>query len=132
MYNLLPSTLYTIKGYVLYNGNTYYAPVITFTTYAGTWKRLANFTGENLIATSHGPSGFSVNGKGYAMFNNGDLYQYNVANDTWVQKTSFNLNYVNLQEVPHIFFTINNIAYLYFRGGIWKYDDAGDSWTNIL
>lgn len=133
--NLLASTLYVIKAYVVYAGNSYYAPIATFTTYTGTWKKLTNFanaSNEGLTATSHGPSGFSVNGKGYAMFTNGDLYQYDVANDNWTPKKPFNLNIYNLQEVPHVFFTINNTAFLYFRGGIWKYDDTADNWTNIL
>jgi hypothetical protein len=132
LHNLLPASNYIINGYVVYGGVTYYAPAMTFTTYWGTWKRLANFTTEPQNALSHGPVGFAVNGSGYAMFPNGHLYQYSPATDIWTTKNSFNLNYVNLQETPHILFTLNNTAYLYFRGGIWKYNVAADTWTNIL
>jgi hypothetical protein len=134
IHNMLPSTLYVIKAYVRYGGEDYFAPVLSFTTYPGTWKKLTNFnlSGEDLTATSHSPTGFAANGKGYVMFSNGHLYQYTVGNDSWTSKNPFNLTYTGRQEIPRVFFTINNIAYLYFRGGIWKYNDAADSWANIL
>lgn len=130
--SLRPATTYAIRGYIVVKGQVEYAPTINFTTYPGTWKRLKNFSGKGPGLSGH-PSGFSVNGKGYAMFNDGSLWQYDVKSDSWIAKNSFDMShFVNNSEVPHVFFAIGNIAYLYFRGGIWKYDDVNDSWSNIL
>ncbi|MGN6638308.1 MAG: hypothetical protein ACTHJ8_05305 [Mucilaginibacter sp.] len=131
--SLKSSTTYAIRGYITVNGQDQYAPTINFTTYPGSWRRLKNFTPGLLNIFAPAPSGFAVNGNGYVMFSDGTLWEYNVKSDSWAKKNTFDLtHYVNNSEVPHVFFTINNIAYLYFKGGIWKYDDVADSWSNIL
>jgi len=131
--DLKPTTTYTIKGYIYIYGQTHYAPTITFTTYAGTWKKLNDFPGNETDALSTGAKGFAVNGKGYVMFANGNLWQYNVANDSWAQKNKFAPTVNNPGYDPErIFFTINTSAYVYYRGGIYKYDDGADNWAKIL
>jgi len=130
--DLKPKTNYIIKGYITVAGHTHYAPTLTFTTLPGKWKKLTNFAGEQ-VPLSFGPVGFAANGKGYIMFYSGDVWQYDVAADSWSPKSKFAPTVNNPgYDVQHIFFTINNIAYTYYRGGIYKYDDGADSWTNVL
>jgi hypothetical protein len=94
------------------------------------WTRKADYPGSE----SQSGTGFALNGKIYnglgntsGVGGNNQWWQYDTATDSWAAKNSFPGN------VP-LFgaaFTLSGKGYVAGGYECWKYDDTGDTWTQV-
>jgi len=120
--------IYNNKAYVGFGGEPMSNQFWRFDPGTKQWNQLSNFPGTKRNA----PATFTVGSKGYvgAGENFKDFWEYNFANDTWVQKSN-----LPMTGIIGIGFTLNNAAYLtennMVNTKIWKYDVSADSWSVV-
>jgi hypothetical protein len=113
-------------------------PTITWWAYAHPIPYASELPNDVLDANDW-PIGFAVNGKGFACGtvlqgdytskNIRDLWEYDASSVTWVKKTPFPGNPVDLIEAAN--FVIGDNAYIVTGNATWRYNEPADAWSRV-
>ncbi len=125
----LNNKAYIGLGHIGYTG---FRDWYEYDPFADTWTRKSDFPGTLPSAAS-----FMINDLEYVLTNNGELWTYNVAGDTWTQKSSVAFG----TRSKIVAFSIGNKGYAGLGRNLssgetlsdfWEYDSATDSWSSII
>lgn len=124
--NLKSNTQYYVRAYIKMNDQVYYANEVAFKTKPGTWKKLKDFPGNELVNAT----AFSINGYGYFVGKVNSVTQvwmYDPDSDEWTRKKDAE---IYVEEGPTSF-VINGKGYVYCSG-LYEYNPADDSWQLLI